>query len=296
MAWTIRSQQAQAPRGGAQSMRFSTWPVISATAWSDPFPPGSTTIDATHAVYHCLGDGSFSSQCALTDILSLGSHSPISDGRWGQADLEATCGNGTSTGTTSTTQALAAIAPTSPMAPTGSVAAGVGTALPTTWARATATTSPGTVLRRRAKRPKTRRHEPVVMVLLTAFTRTWREAVLLVKRSTVLRWHRAEFRLFWRHKSSPRRSTPGLAADTIGLIKCDMRALSRQRASRMSGPRDYPRGEARAPRSQTTCRPFQRRAASPRNRSAKADRTCCVNHSIPHRTSGRSSGARRPSS
>jgi transposase-like protein len=41
---------------------------------------------------------------------------------------------------------------------------------------------------------------------------------------------------------------------------------------------------------------WKRREASPRNRSASADRTCCVNHAIPNRTSGRSSGARRPSS
>jgi hypothetical protein len=43
------------------------------------------------------------------------------------------------------------------------------------------------VLRRCAKRPKIRRHERGVMVVLAAFTRTWRNAVLLVKPEALLR-------------------------------------------------------------------------------------------------------------
>jgi len=54
--------------------------------WSDPFPSGSTTIDGTYVVYDCIGDGSASGQCALTDILTVGSR-PLGDSRWGQADL-----------------------------------------------------------------------------------------------------------------------------------------------------------------------------------------------------------------
>jgi formylglycine-generating enzyme required for sulfatase activity len=55
--------------------------------WSASYPPGSTTIDATHASYDCLGDGSAAGSCALADILAVGSLSPTGDGRWGQADL-----------------------------------------------------------------------------------------------------------------------------------------------------------------------------------------------------------------
>lgn len=50
--------------------------------WSNP--PSSTTIDATYAVYGCLGDGV--SGCVFADILKVGSKS-LGDGRWGQADL-----------------------------------------------------------------------------------------------------------------------------------------------------------------------------------------------------------------
>jgi hypothetical protein len=75
------------------------------------------------------------------------------------------------------------------------------------------------VLRRCAKRPKIRPHERGVMVVLAALTRTWRDAVLLVRPETILRWHRAGFRLFWRRKSSTTRTSRRLAAETVVLIK-----------------------------------------------------------------------------
>jgi formylglycine-generating enzyme required for sulfatase activity len=53
--------------------------------WSTP--PNSTTIDASYAVYNCLGDGSAAGSCVFADILKVGSKSPKGDGRWGQADL-----------------------------------------------------------------------------------------------------------------------------------------------------------------------------------------------------------------
>jgi sulfatase modifying factor 1 len=53
--------------------------------WSAAYPPGSTTIDAAHAVYGCLGDGV--SGCSVADILGVGSRSPEGDGRFGHADL-----------------------------------------------------------------------------------------------------------------------------------------------------------------------------------------------------------------
>ena len=75
------------------------------------------------------------------------------------------------------------------------------------------------VLKRSAKRPKIQRHERGVMVLLAALTRTWRNAVLLVKPETLLRWHRAGFRLFWRRKSRRTQAPRRLAADTVALIR-----------------------------------------------------------------------------
>ncbi|WP_437834206.1 formylglycine-generating enzyme family protein [Sorangium sp. So ce1153] len=50
-------------------------------------PAGSTTIDASHAVYDCTGDGSDPGACTPGDIQPAGSRSPAGDGKWGQADL-----------------------------------------------------------------------------------------------------------------------------------------------------------------------------------------------------------------
>ena len=64
------------------------------------------------------------------------------------------------------------------------------------------------VLRRCAKRPKIQRHERGIMVVLAALTRSWRETVLLVKPETILRWHRAGFRVLWRRKSRTKCTSP----------------------------------------------------------------------------------------
>jgi hypothetical protein len=35
---------------------------------------------------------------------------------------------------------------------------------------------------------------------------SWRGAIAIVQPDTILRWHRAGFRLFWRSRSRPRRA------------------------------------------------------------------------------------------
>ncbi len=55
--------------------------------WSAAYPPGSTDIDYTYAVYDCAEDGSPWPDCSFGDIAHVGSRSPKGDGRWGQADL-----------------------------------------------------------------------------------------------------------------------------------------------------------------------------------------------------------------
>ncbi|HTN88201.1 MAG TPA: SUMF1/EgtB/PvdO family nonheme iron enzyme [Sorangium sp.] len=56
-----------------------------------PYPWSSSSmddrIDASHAVYDCLGDGSAFGVCAFSDIQRVGSRSMTGDGKWGQADL-----------------------------------------------------------------------------------------------------------------------------------------------------------------------------------------------------------------
>jgi len=54
------------------------------------------------------------------------------------------------------------------------------------------------VASRKVKRPVFKPHERGLMVLLAAIVCGWRDAVLLVKPETILRWHREGFRLFWK--------------------------------------------------------------------------------------------------
>jgi len=54
---------------------------------------------------------------------------------------------------------------------------------------------------RKAKRPIFKAHERGFVVLLASLLPHWRNALLLVKPETVLRWHREGFPLFWRWRS-----------------------------------------------------------------------------------------------
>ncbi len=75
------------------------------------------------------------------------------------------------------------------------------------------------VAARAVKRPDFRRLDRGWLVMLASVVPRWRDAMLLVKPDTVLRWHREGFRLFWRWRSSPRsKPKPRIHADTIGLI------------------------------------------------------------------------------
>lgn len=51
-----------------------------------PFPWGTDAPDATRAAYDCTGDGSVAQDCAITDVLDVGSK-PAGAGRWGHQDL-----------------------------------------------------------------------------------------------------------------------------------------------------------------------------------------------------------------
>ena len=52
------------------------------------------------------------------------------------------------------------------------------------------------VASRKVKRPIFKAHERGFVVLLASLMPQWRNALLLVKPDTVLRWHRQGFRLF----------------------------------------------------------------------------------------------------
>jgi hypothetical protein len=76
------------------------------------------------------------------------------------------------------------------------------------------------VAARRFKRAHLRASDRVLLVALAATFAHWREALILVKPETLLRWHRQAFKLFWTWRSK-KKSKPGtrLAKDVIDLIR-----------------------------------------------------------------------------
>jgi putative transposase len=75
------------------------------------------------------------------------------------------------------------------------------------------------VLRRSTKRPHFTTTDRCLLVMLASNVRAWKEALLIVKPDTVLRWHRQGFRLFWKRKSQAKSREPKVPAETIALIR-----------------------------------------------------------------------------
>jgi putative transposase len=77
------------------------------------------------------------------------------------------------------------------------------------------------IYQRETKRPKLTWRDRALIVFLTSKLRRWKEAIIIVKPDTVLRWHRDLFRLVWRRKSKAK-SKPGrppLSDEDIARIK-----------------------------------------------------------------------------
>jgi putative transposase len=75
------------------------------------------------------------------------------------------------------------------------------------------------VLRRQSQgRPAITQRERRILVVLASTLRGWKEALLLVKPDTLLKWHQQGFRLFWKGKSQGQRHKPRLSPKTIALI------------------------------------------------------------------------------
>ncbi len=75
------------------------------------------------------------------------------------------------------------------------------------------------ILNRSVKRPRFTAADRGLVVLLASKLQRWKEALLIVKPETVLRWHREGFRLFWKRKARPASPEPQIPAETIRLIK-----------------------------------------------------------------------------
>jgi putative transposase len=75
------------------------------------------------------------------------------------------------------------------------------------------------VLRRGVARPAVTRTDRALLVLLAGRVRAWRQARLIVRPETLLRWHRAGFRALWRHQSRRGPGRPPLPAETVALTR-----------------------------------------------------------------------------
>jgi hypothetical protein len=77
------------------------------------------------------------------------------------------------------------------------------------------------ILQRQTKRPKLTWRDRSLIVLLASELRGWKEALIIVKPDTVLRWHRELFRRFWKRKSKSqaKQGRPLLTEDLVALIK-----------------------------------------------------------------------------
>ncbi len=130
------------------------------------------------------------------------------------------------------------------------------------------------VLSRSVKRPRLTAADRGLLVLLAGRLRAWAGALVIVRPETVLRWHRAGFRLFWRRKSRPRSAPkPKVAAEAVALIR-EMAV-----ANRLWGA-DRIRGELVKLDIRVSKRTIQRylRQARPPDRSGQAWSTFLRNH------------------
>ena len=75
------------------------------------------------------------------------------------------------------------------------------------------------VLKRRRLRPPLRPVDRLFWMLLRKTWSRWTDALLIVKPETVIAWHRAGFRLYWRWKSRPRGGRPRISEGVRGLIR-----------------------------------------------------------------------------
>ena len=77
------------------------------------------------------------------------------------------------------------------------------------------------VLRRAAsgRRPRLYVEDRLFLVLLARLNKAWRQALLVVKPDTLLRWHRDLFVLVWRRRSQRKGGRRPLCMETIELIR-----------------------------------------------------------------------------
>ena len=69
------------------------------------------------------------------------------------------------------------------------------------------------------KRPRLRSQDRLFWILISRFWSNWREALVIVKPDTVVRWHKKGFKIFWRFKSRQKGSgQPPISPEIRDLI------------------------------------------------------------------------------
>src|SRR5215470_9594888 len=75
------------------------------------------------------------------------------------------------------------------------------------------------VLKRKRPRPPLRPLDRLFWAVLRATWSRWKDALVIVQPETVVAWHRAGFRLYWRWKSRPRGGRPRITKEIRVLIR-----------------------------------------------------------------------------
>ena len=75
------------------------------------------------------------------------------------------------------------------------------------------------VLKRKRPRPSLNRLDRFFWTALRCIWPRWSDVLVIVKPETVVGWHRAGFRLYWRWRSRPRGGRPKLSEDVRSLIR-----------------------------------------------------------------------------
>jgi len=75
------------------------------------------------------------------------------------------------------------------------------------------------ILERTVKKPKLRNSDRFLLAWISQTCLTWKNALIIVKPETVIKWHRAGFRLFWKWKSRVRIGRRRKNAEIRDLIR-----------------------------------------------------------------------------
>jgi len=75
------------------------------------------------------------------------------------------------------------------------------------------------VLQRNAKRPQLKPNDRALWAMISRCLPSWRQHLTIVQPDTVVRWHRAGWRLYWRWKSKPGPGRPKIQLEVRALIR-----------------------------------------------------------------------------